>query len=187
MICKSNKEIFGGYTPLSFDSSDDYKNDNESFLFSINRLEKYPKDSYSRSKSIWCYREYGPSFHYDLYFRTNKINAVKFERTNYLTPNNWVNRRNCYTNELGVHLDSLEIYKIRKSDYRIEEFVYNEDFNSQFIENNYDDNIIKDNDDFIDFEINDKKRNKNLIYSDEIFSKKKKIKIKKKINKKLKK
>jgi hypothetical protein len=175
MICKSNKEIFGGYTPLSFDSSDDYKNDNESFLFSINRLEKYPKDSYNRSKSIWCYREYGPSFHYDLYFRTNKINAVKFERTNYLTPDHWVNRSNCYTNELGVHLDSLEIYKIRKSGYRIEEFVYNEDFNSQFIENNYDDNIIKDNDDCIDFEINNKKSNKNLIYSDEIFSNKKKI------------
>ena len=175
MICKSNKEIFGGYTPLSFDSSDDYKNDNESFLFSINRLEKYPKDSYNRSKSIWCYKEYGPSFHYDLYFRTNKINAVKFDRTNYLTPDNWVNRRNCYTNELGVHLDSLEIYKIRKSDYRIEEFVYNEDFNSQFIENNYDDNIIKDNDDFIDFEINNKKSNFNLINSDEIFSDTKKI------------
>ena len=175
MICKSNKEIFGGYTPLSFDSSDDYKNDNESFLFSINRLEKYPKDSYNRSKSIWCYKEYGPSFHYDLYFRTNKINAVKFDRTNYLTPDNWVNRRNCYTNELGVHLDSLEIYKIRKSDYRIEEFVYNEDFNSQFIENNYDDNIIKDNDDCIDFEINNKKSNFNLINSDEIFSDTKKI------------
>ena len=175
MICKSNKEIFGGYTPLSFDSSDDYKNDNESFLFSINRLEKYPKDSYNRSKSIWCYREYGPSFHYDLYFSKNRINAVKFERTNYLTPNNWVNRSNCYTNELGVHLDSLEIYKIRKSDYRIEEFVYNEDFNSQFIENSYDDNIIKDNDDCIDFEINNKKSNFNLINSDEIFLDTKKI------------
>ena len=168
MICKSKNEIFGGYTPLSFDSSDEYKYDNESFLFSMNRLEKYPKDSYNRSKSIWCYREYGPSFHYDLYFRQNKINVVKFDKTNYLTPRNWVNIRNCYTNEFGVHLDSLEVFQIKKVDFPIEEFAYNENFNSQFIDKDFDNNF-KDNDDSSDFEINNKKGNKNIINDDENF------------------
>lgn len=76
IICKSRNEIFGGYTPLFFRSDDSYGYDNESFLFSINRLKKYSKDSFDNSKSIWRYEDYGPSFHYDLYFRKNKMNEL---------------------------------------------------------------------------------------------------------------
>ena len=48
MICKSKNEIFGGYTPLSFSTANEYGCDNHSFLFSLTRLEKYPKDSFNR-------------------------------------------------------------------------------------------------------------------------------------------
>ena len=72
MICKSRNQIFGGYTPLFFQSNDSYGNDNESFLFSLNNLKKYPKDSFKNTESIWRYRDYGPSFHYDLYFIKKK-------------------------------------------------------------------------------------------------------------------
>jgi hypothetical protein len=34
IICKSQNEVFGGYTPLCFTSEDEYGKDNESFLFS---------------------------------------------------------------------------------------------------------------------------------------------------------
>ena len=43
MICKSKNEIFGGYTPLSFNSLNEYGYDNESFLFSLNKLENILK------------------------------------------------------------------------------------------------------------------------------------------------
>ena len=36
VICKSGTQIFGGYTPLAFSSDNTYKNDNDSFLFSLN-------------------------------------------------------------------------------------------------------------------------------------------------------
>jgi len=106
------------------------------------------------------YREYGPSFHYDLDFRQNKINVVKFDRTNYLTPRKLVNIKNCYTNEFCILLDSLEVFQIKKVDFLIEEFTYNENFNSQFIDKDFDNNF-KDNDNGSDFEINNKKHNNN--------------------------
>lgn len=112
VICKSKNELFGGYTPLSFNSSDEYGKDNDSFLFSLNKLQKYPKDSYNNTDSLWCYEKYGPCFHWDLYFRENKIHAVKYEKKNYLTPEKWIDKKNCYVNEEGILLDSLEVFQI---------------------------------------------------------------------------
>ena len=116
MICKSKNEIFGGYTPLSFSTANEYGCDNHSFLFSLTRLEKYPKDSFNRTKSIRKYENYGPFFHYDLCFRQNRMNIIKFDKTNYLTPPNWVERRNCFFNNDGILLESLEIFQINYID-----------------------------------------------------------------------
>ena len=116
VICKSGTEIFGGYTPLSFSCIEDYGYDNDSFLFSLNKLEKYPKNSHDKSKSIWCYRDYGPSFEYDLYFKKGNINIVKSEKNNYLIYNKWINEENCYCNERGILLESLEIFQIIDED-----------------------------------------------------------------------
>ena len=116
VICKSQNEIFGGYTPLCFKNNDTYGKDNESFLFSLNRNQKYTKNSFDNNESIWCYEDYGPSFHWDLYFRKNKINTVKFEKKNYLTCKNWVDEQKCYQDEFGIVLDSLEIFQIKISD-----------------------------------------------------------------------
>ena len=112
VICKSKNEIFGGYTPLSFNSSDEYGKDNDSFLFSLNQLKKYPKNNYEKTESLWCYKNYGPSFHWDLYFREKKMHAVKFEKKTYLTPEKWIDKYNCYVNDEGILLDSLEIFQI---------------------------------------------------------------------------
>ena len=130
VICKSKNEIFGGYTPLCFNSLDEYGKDNDSFLFSLNKLEKYRKDNYENTDSLWCYKNYGPCFHWDLYFREKKIHAVKFEKKNYLTPEKWIDKKNCYVNDEGILLDSLEVFQI-KSDRFYNEVPFN------FFWNNY--------------------------------------------------
>ena len=38
------------------------------------------------------------------------MNAVKFENKNFLTPSNWVDGSECYSNDSGILLDSLEIF-----------------------------------------------------------------------------
>ena len=86
--------------------------DNKSFLFSINKKEKYPKNSYENNESIWSYKDYGPCFHWDLYFKKYKMHVVNFENNTYFTPDNWLNIANCYKNSDGILLDSLEIFKI---------------------------------------------------------------------------
>ena len=112
VICKSKDQIFGGFTPLRFKSDDSYGKDNKSFLFSLNKKEKFPKNNYERNESIWRYEKYGPSFHWDLYFRKNKMNTVKFEKKKYLTSSNWVDENKCYFDDFGILLDSLEIFQI---------------------------------------------------------------------------
>ena len=172
IICKSRNEIFGGYTPLFFRSDDSYGYDNESFLFSINRLKKYSKDSFNNSKSIWRYEDYGPSFHYDLHFSKNKMNVVKFDKTNYLTPSRWVRGDECFRNDDGILLESLEIFQIEEINARNFEnrsmryFLKNID-NNKIFNDNKDNNIISNsikiensNENFIITNTNDRDKNK---------------------------
>ena len=173
IICKSRNEIFGGYTPLFFRSDDSYGCDNESFLFSINRLKKYSKDSFNNSKSIWRYEDYGPSFHYDLHFSKNKMNVVKFDKTNYLTPSRWVRGDECFRNDDGILLESLEIFQIEEINARNFEnrsmryFLKNKDNNNKIFNDNKDNNIISNsikiensNENFIITNTNDRDKNK---------------------------
>ena len=113
VICKSKNEIFGGYTPLIFLNDNTYGYDNDSFLFSINNLKKYPKNTQNNDKSIWRYANYGPCFSYDLQFKENTINKVKLESYNYTTPKNFINKDNVIIDNADwILLDSIEIYEI---------------------------------------------------------------------------
>ena len=114
IICKSKDEIFGGFTPLCFDCSSGYKSDKKSFLFSLNKREKYSNDPSNSSKSILCDISYGPCFCDDLFFLKNFINVVTFNKNEYLTDKRWVNKRNCYTKSDMVILDKLEIFQIEE-------------------------------------------------------------------------
>ena len=50
--------IVGIYTPLSWDSNSNWKNDNDTFIFNLNKEQKYKKiTSYS---SAYCSNAYGP-------------------------------------------------------------------------------------------------------------------------------
>ena len=113
IICKSKKEIFGGFTPLCFLSDNSYGYDNDSFIFSLNNLKKYNKNNQDKDKSIWRYVDYGPCFSYDLNFKNYTINKVKFENYNYGIPNNFIDK-NCAIVDVDgwVLLESIEIYQI---------------------------------------------------------------------------
>jgi hypothetical protein len=51
----------GGFSPLSWDTTTSgYKNDWDTFVFSLTRREKYPKKSINYS--IYCHSSYGPYF-----------------------------------------------------------------------------------------------------------------------------
>ena len=160
VICKSKNEIFGGYTPLCFNSLDEYGKDNESFLFSLNKLEKYPKDNYDKTDSLWCYKNYGPCFHWDLYFREKKIHAVKFEKKNYLTPEKWINKNNCYVNDEGILLDSLEVFQIAVNDRYYHKIPFNFFWNDYYKIKNIKINIEEEKLDNQRIKNNDDKNNK---------------------------
>ena len=112
VICKSNNEIFGGFTPLAFLSNDSYGNDNDSFVFSITSLNKYPKYKNNKNISIWRYKNYGPCFSYDLCFKENSMNKVSFSQKNYNIPKNFINKNKAKANKDCFILDALEIYEI---------------------------------------------------------------------------
>ena len=113
VICKSKKEIFGGFTPLSFLSDSSYGYDNDSFIFSFNNLKKYSKNNQDKDTSIWRYAEYGPCFSYDLNFKNNTMNKVKFEKYNYAIPDNIIDKNNVNVDNDGwILLESIEIYQI---------------------------------------------------------------------------
>ena len=113
LICSSKNEIFGGYTPLCFLSDNTYGYDNDSFIFSMNNLKKYQKNNQNNDKSIWRYANYGPCFSYDLYFKENTINKVKFENYNYTIPKDFLDKnKSIIDKEDWILLDSIEIFEI---------------------------------------------------------------------------
>jgi hypothetical protein len=52
---------FGGFTTISWDSSNSWKNDTQSFLFSVDKQTKYPIVN-TFENAIYCYSSYGPTF-----------------------------------------------------------------------------------------------------------------------------
>lgn len=112
VLCKSKNEIFGGFTPLEFSSDDSYGYDNDSFVFSINKLKKYPKMVQNSNCSIWKYKNYGPCFSYDLCFKENLMNYISYSQKRYAIPDNFINENNSYYKNGYIILDSLEIFKI---------------------------------------------------------------------------
>lgn len=112
VLCKSGTQTFGGYTPLYFSSKKEYQYDNNSFLFSLNDLKKYPKRSLDNTESIWGYKTYGPCFWYDLQFKEETMSVITSERKNYLIPEDFIGKKKCIVCDGEIYLDTLEIYQI---------------------------------------------------------------------------
>ena len=78
VLCESlNNEVFGGYTPFSWEGKGRNVHNNSAFIFSLTKNKKYPcKYQY---KSNWIDESSGPDFHWDFVFNCN--NSMKFCRS----------------------------------------------------------------------------------------------------------
>ncbi len=109
LIETNNNFKFGGYTPLNFDESDQGKNDNNSFLFSITNNQKYTKKN--QNDSIHCRKNwiaFGRD-NYDLYF-DNHLNSGGLQSNN----------NTSYLNDLNLNggngefiTKEIEVYQVQ--------------------------------------------------------------------------
>jgi len=63
VLIKNSEFIIGGYTPLDWDNHSQWKNDKDTFLFSLTNNKKYKKLNKSNC-SILCGKKFGPFFPY---------------------------------------------------------------------------------------------------------------------------
>jgi hypothetical protein len=85
---------FGGFTTISWDSSSSWKNDTQSFLFSVDKQTKYPiiKDYHT---AIGCIPTFGPVFGHG-----HTINVSDNSNSN---TSSYVNSGNAYNIPLGAN------------------------------------------------------------------------------------
>jgi len=113
LIKSSEGFIIGGYTPLDWDSESSWKNDNETFLFSLTNKKVYKKTKIN-SCSIYCGDNVGPWFPF-IGFRTTGNenmtqgeflyhNDIYFENFNEIIHNNKKDR--------FFNVEEVEVYKI---------------------------------------------------------------------------
>ena len=104
--------IGGIFTPLSWDIQSKTKNDKESFMFNLNKNEKYKR---AKDKiSIWCTKDHGP-WTYSFGFRKeNKMKKIEHGGININT--GYKNGSNIFDNNssriLYFDITEVEVYKI---------------------------------------------------------------------------
>ena len=67
--------IGGIYTPLSWDNSDTWKHDMESFMFNLNKNQKYKK--LTNDYSIYAKDNYGPWTYYFGFYENNQMKKIQ--------------------------------------------------------------------------------------------------------------
>ena len=107
------KEIIGGiYTPLSWDIKSETKYDNKTFMFNLNKKEKYI--NINKVTSIWCTKNFGPWTVDFGFYKINQMNKIEhrgidinnsYENGSEILPNN--SEKTKYFDVIEV-----EVYKI---------------------------------------------------------------------------
>ncbi len=103
--------ISGGYTPLDWDSKTKWKEDKDTFIFSLTENKKFIKQNIS--KSIYCLNSYGPwfnNFGFELNSRNKFMKECKFQYGNaFLNANEIIpnEKENKY-----FDVKEVEVYKI---------------------------------------------------------------------------
>jgi hypothetical protein len=119
---KGSKFVFGGFTTVSWDSSDSHKSDPHAFLFSLTNKDNQPLkmriNPDEQHHAICCYSEYGPTFGYsgDIYIADN-ANTTMDSRSHlggtYSHPQYDEGTNEARTILAGSHyfqLDEIEVY-----------------------------------------------------------------------------
>ena len=106
----NNGNIVGIYTPLSFDINSSWKRDNDTFIFNLNKNQKYKKKIIDNS--IYCNESFGP---FTYWFGTDGSETIKKIIYNnesleiyYEKGSDFLPKNNSYYN-----LDEAEVYKIK--------------------------------------------------------------------------
>ena len=110
----ATKEGYKGgiYTPLSWDSNSEWKHDMESFMFNLNKNQKYKK--LKNELSIYCVNSFGPWIPYFGFYQSNQIRKIEhrsssinsyYENGAEILPNNSESTK-------YFEIKEVEIYKI---------------------------------------------------------------------------
>jgi hypothetical protein len=114
--------IFGGFTPVAWDSSNSYKPDNtrKSFVFSVKNPHNIEFKSFvvqSSSYAIYCNGGHGPTFGngYDIYVATNcNANNSSSTRLGCAYPNvTDIGERQIFTGQQNFMVKEIEVFTIR--------------------------------------------------------------------------
>ena len=115
-IFKTEDGNIGGiYTPLSWDDHTLWKNDLDTFMFNLNKSEKYKK--LKNEHSIYCVKNFGPWSFYFGFYSTNQMNKIQ---------HNGAGINNCYENGANIlpnntngtkyfNVSDVEVFKINEN------------------------------------------------------------------------
>jgi hypothetical protein len=100
VILTTKDFIFGGFTPIAWNSTSEYKADNSqrSFVFSAKNARNSDARSFplvNSSSAIWCNSSYGPIF-------GNGHDIIVYDNCNENT-NSYTNLGNAYRNDTGLN------------------------------------------------------------------------------------
>ena len=82
------------------------------FYFPLITRKNTQKNNFKKNEFIWCYKNYGPCFYYDLQFVEKTMNKVKFDNHNYLTPKDFINNDEAIKYGDSIFLEIFEVYQI---------------------------------------------------------------------------
>ena len=101
--------IFGGYTELDWDKSSGYKTDESTFLFSINKKEKYTR----RNKlcSITCREDLAPSFGGN--YNPDFYCMGSCERGSLCDKNTFATKEELNNGDSDFEIKEMEVYQIK--------------------------------------------------------------------------
>ena len=110
LIKDENDMKTGGYTPLSWDSKTEWKNDNDTFIFNLTNKKKFPKPSNNNSCSIYCLNSYGPWFNNLGFEGGQNMKSCKFQTgTAFLNANEIIPNEN---QDKYFSVKEVEVYKL---------------------------------------------------------------------------
>ena len=103
----------GIYTPLSWDiKTSSFKNDTESFMFNLNKNEKYKK--LKNDSSIWCGNDFGPWSYAFGFQGVNQMTKIEHRGTcidEYYERGSQILSKNSNQNEY-FNVIEVEVFKI---------------------------------------------------------------------------
>ena len=114
LFSTNDGNIGGIYTPLSWDTTSEYKCDTDTFMFNLNKNEKYIRNKENLERSIWCTDYFGP---WTINFGFNQtmkqiehrgINIVKaYQNGADILPNNSEEKKFFDVNEVEIYEISI--------------------------------------------------------------------------------